>query len=124
MGTKVTAGNRCEAGDHNIRPTHSEKLHGGYISVISKWREHLLDSDQSLVRKLASHINGLVKVGANADFSTRFLVANGTFASKFCYLIQLWGGTEAHLLSDTAEQGNRCCYWGNLLRIVPPQKKR
>ena len=111
MGTKATAGNRCEvalqAGDHTIRPTHSEKLLGGYISENLKWREHLLDSDQSLVRQLTSRINGLVKVGTNADFSTRLLVANGIFASKLCYLIQLWGGTEAYLLSHLQILQNR-----------------
>ena len=36
MGTKATASRRgevaLEAGDHIIRPTHSEKLLGGYIS--------------------------------------------------------------------------------------------
>ena len=90
-----------------IRPTHSEKLLGGYISENLKWREHLLDSDQSLVRQLTSRINGLVKVGTNADFSTRLLVANGIFASKLCYLIQLWGGTEAYLLSHLQILQNR-----------------
>ena len=43
--------------------------------------------------------NGLVKVGTHANFSTRLMVANGIFASKLCYLIQLWGGTEGYLLS-------------------------
>ena len=70
----------------------------GNISENLKWRAHLLDSEQSLVRQLTSRLNGLVKVSKHASFSTRLIVANGIFASKLCYLVQLWGGTEAYLL--------------------------
>ena len=111
IGTKATASRRDEvalrAGDHTIRPTNSEKLLGGCIAENLKWREHLLDSKQSLVRQLTSCINGLVKVGRHASLPTKLMVANGIFLSKLCYLIQLWGGTEAYLLSHLQKLQNR-----------------
>ena len=98
MGTKKTAARRqevsVEADGHTIQPSQSEKLLGGIISEEMKWKEHLLGSDQSLVRQLTSRINGLLKVSSRAPFHTRLMVANGVFMSKLCYLIQLWGGCE------------------------------
>ena len=103
MGTKATAVRRQEvtlqAGVHTITPSRTEKLLGGYISENLKWKEHLVGSEQSLVRQLSSRLNGLVKVSQHASFTTRLMVANGIFLSKLCYLVQLWGGTEAYLLA-------------------------
>ena len=111
MGTKATAARRDEvelqAGEHTIRPTRTEKLLGGNISEDLKWREHLLDNEQSLVRQLTSRINGLVKISHCASFSTRLMVANGIFVSQLCYLIQLWGGAEGYLLSSLQVLQNR-----------------
>ena len=111
MGTKATAARRHEvtlqAGEHTIRPSMTEKLLGGNICENLKWREHLLDNEQSLVRQLTSRINGLVKVSEYASFSTRLMVANGIFVSKLCYLIQLWGGTEGYLLASLQVLQNR-----------------
>ena len=78
----------------------TEKLLGGYICENLKWREHLVGSEQSLARQLTSRLNGLVKVSQHASFTTRLMVANGIFLSKLCYLVQLWGGTEAYLLAQ------------------------
>ena len=111
MGTKATAARRDEvtlqAGEHLIRPTKTERLLGGNICENLKWREHLLDNDQSQVRQLTSRINGLIKVSEYASFSTRLMVANGIFASKLCYLIQLWGGTEGYLIAGLQVLQNR-----------------
>ena len=41
-----------------------------------KWRQHLLDSDQSLVCQLTSRINGLSLISSNSTFATRLMVAN------------------------------------------------
>ena len=35
------------------------------------------------------------------------MVANGVVISKFCYLIQLWGGAEAYLLKSLQVLQNR-----------------
>ena len=102
MGTKKTAARRQEvsvqADGHTIEPSSSEKLLGGVICENMKWKEHLLGSDQSLVRQLTSRMNGLTKVSSRAPFSTKLMVANGIFMSKLCYLIQLWGGCEKYLI--------------------------
>ena len=111
MGTRATAARRAEvvlqAGDHAITQSRTEKLLGGNIAEDLKWREHLLDNEQSLVRQLTSRINGLVMVSQRASFSTRLMAANGIFVSKLCYLIQLWGGTEGYLLSSLQVLQNR-----------------
>ena len=111
MGTKATAANRDEvtlqAGGHTIRPTRTEKLLGGNICEDLKWKEHLQDNEQSLIRQLTSRINGLVKVSHCASFSTRLMVANGIFVSKLCYLIQLWGGADGYLLNSLQVLQNR-----------------
>ena len=97
MGTKKTAARRQEvsvqADGHIIQPSRTEKLLGGVICEDMKWKEHLLGSDQSLVRQLTSHSNGLVMVSSRAPSATRLMVANGIIMSKLCYLIQRWGGT-------------------------------
>ena len=59
----------------------------------------MLDNEQSLARQLTSRINALVKISQLASFSTRLMVANGIFASKLCYLIQLWGGADGYLIA-------------------------
>ena len=104
MGTKATAVRKKEvtlqAGEHIITPSRTEKLLGGNICENLKWREHLVGSEQSLARQLTSRLNGLVKVSQHASFTTRLMVANGIFLSKLCYLVQLWGGTEAYLLAQ------------------------
>ena len=96
MGTKKTAARRQEvtiqADGFTIDPSKTEKLLGGVICEDMKWKEHILGSDQSLVRQLTSRMNGLLKVSSRAPFSTRLMVANGIFISKLCYLIQVWGG--------------------------------
>ena len=104
MGTKSTAARRDEvvlqAGEHVITPASSAKLLGGQISQDLKWRRHLLDGDQSVIKQLNSRVNGLVLISSRADFDTRLMVANGIIVSKLCYLIQLWGGCEGYLLNS------------------------
>ena len=66
MGTKKTAASRNEvslvAGEHIIEHTRTDKLLGDNICEDLKWKEHLLNNEQSVVRQLTSRINGLVKV--------------------------------------------------------------
>ena len=111
MRTKATAAKRGEvklqAGQYTILPSSSEKLIGGQISQDLKWKHHLQDSDQSLVRQLTSRINGLCLISSRVTFATRLMVANGVVISKLCYLIQLWGGAEAYLLKSLQVLQNR-----------------
>ena len=71
MGTKKTAARRNEvslqAGQHKILPTRTEKLLGANICEDLKWKEHLVNNEQSLVRQLTSCMNGLLKVCKRAS---------------------------------------------------------
>ena len=111
MGTKATAAHRAdvmlEAGPHTISPTPTERLLGCQISQDLKWKQHILEGDQSLVKQLTSRINGLCMMSDRASMSTRLMVANGIVMSKLCYLIQLWGGCDGYLLKHLQVLQNR-----------------
>ena len=96
-----------QAGMHNILPSRHEKLLGCNVSENLKWRNHVMDNDQSMIRQLSSRINGLAMISSNADFNTRLMVANGIVMSKLCYMIQLWGGCEEYLLNSLQIQLNK-----------------
>ena len=89
---------RMQAGNHTILPSKQEKLLGCVVSDDLKWRHHILDDEQSMVRQLTSRVNALSMITARGDFKTKLMVANGIVMSKVCYLIQLWGGCEGYLL--------------------------
>ena len=104
MGTRKTAARRQEvtvlADGHTVGPSRVEKLLGGIICEDMKWKQHLIASDQSLIRQLTSRLNGLLKVSTHATVSTKLMVANGIFMSKLCYLVHLWGGCEKYLVKS------------------------
>ena len=111
LGTK---GNRVvreqveiQAGRFTIKPAKTAKLLGCELSDDLKWRHHIRDSDQSLLKQLNSRVNGLSIVSSRADLETRLMVANGLVMSKLCYLIQLWGGCEGYLLHSLQVLQNR-----------------
>ena len=58
MGEKRNLVN-IQADEHNIRPSKQEKLLGCIVSDNLKWRHHILEHEQSLVRQLTSRVNGL-----------------------------------------------------------------
>ena len=87
-----------QAGEHTIKPSESEKLLGAQIHQSLKWKCHIQDSDQSLLRMMTSRVNALRKISANATFQTKLRVANGIVLSKLAYLIPLWGGCEDYLI--------------------------
>ena len=72
------------ANEHSIRHSNQEKLLGCIVSNKLKWRQHLLENEQLMVRQLTSRVNGLVVL-------------------KICYLIQFWGGSEDFLLHSLQE---------------------
>ena len=88
MGTKAMASKRdmvsVQAGNHTIAPTHEEKLLGCQISDNLKWKCHILESGQSMIRQLTSRINGLSLITPRANFTTKLMVANGIVISKLC----------------------------------------
>ena len=129
LGTKKTAAQRHEvevnADGHIILPSRSEKLLGGIVSEDMKWKEHLLNSNHSLVSQLTSRLNGLLKVASRASISTRLMVANGIFMSKLVYLIQLWGNSDKYLLKAIQILQNKAArsvtgktYWTPVRRLL------
>ena len=46
-------------------------------------------------------------LSSRSSLETRLMVANGIVMSKLCYLIQLWGGSEAYLLRPLQVLQNR-----------------
>ena len=96
-----------QADNHTILPSKQEKLLGCIVSDNLKWRKHILENEQSMVRQLTSRINGLTMITSKADFNTKLMVANGLVMSKVCYLIQLWGGCEGYLLHSLQVQLNK-----------------
>ena len=95
------------AGEHLVIPSQTEKLLGCQISEDLKWKQHLLLSDESVIRQLTSRVNGLCLISDKSTFETRLMVANGIILSKLSYLIQLWGGCDDYLLSALQIQQNR-----------------
>ena len=65
-----------------ILPSMTEKLLGGHISQDLKWKQHILDSENSLVRQLTCRIDGLAIMSSRATFMTRLMVANEIVMSK------------------------------------------
>ena len=102
LGTKKMDEKRMRvnmrAGNHTIVISKQEKLLGCMVSTNLKWRNHILDGEQSMVKQLNSRINALSMISTKGDFSTRLMTANGIIVSKICYLIQLWGGFEGYLI--------------------------
>ena len=85
-------------GEELITTSKVEKLLGGFISQNLKWTNHIMLSEESLLKKLGTRLNALRKISKVADFKTRKMLADGLFMSKLVYLIPLWGGCEKFLI--------------------------
>ena len=68
LGTKSMDEKRklvtMQAGNHTIAPSKKEKLLGCMVSDNLKWRHHILDGEQALVKQLTSRVNALSIVHA------------------------------------------------------------
>ena len=69
-------------GQEIIGTSKTEKLLGGLINQNLKWTEHILLSEESLVKKLGTRLNALKQIGKIADFKTRKMFTDGLFMSK------------------------------------------
>ena len=81
-----------------IAPSSVERLLGANIHQDMRWVEHVLDSDESLVKSLNTRLGALKKICHIASFKTRKTIANGIFMSKLIYLMPLWSGCEDYLV--------------------------
>ena len=104
-----------------ISASRSERLLGIQIHESMKWREHILDAEQSLLKSLNTRISALKKIKQVASFKTRLMVANGIFGSKMLYGLQLFGGTEEYLLNSLQVVQNKAARTVTKLNIFTPR---
>ena len=111
MGTKRNSEARktvkIETGTVTIKPDTTEKLLGFQIHETLKFQEHCRDSKKSIFNRLIPRMNALKRLSRNGSFKTRLMVANATVMSIFCYMISVWGGTEAYIISAAQVIQNR-----------------
>ena len=81
-----------------IAPSSVERLLGANVHQEMRWVEHVLDSDESLVKALNKRLGALKKISQIASFKTRKTIANGILMSKLIYLMPLWSGCEDYLV--------------------------
>ena len=78
-----------------------ERLLGLYVHEGMKFREYILDNDQSLLSSLNRRLAGLKKVSlSSSSFKNRLIIANGVFMSKLIYMIPVWSGCDEHWLDS------------------------
>ena len=64
-----------------------------------RWRNHILDSDNSMANSLNKRLGALLKIQKTASFPTRKMIGTGIFMSKLIYLMPLWAGCEDYLVT-------------------------
>ena len=81
-----------------IKPSETERLLGAEVDQKMKWRKHLLDSENSLVKCLNKRVGALKQICQVSSFKTRKMIADGIFISKLIYLMPAWVGCEEYLV--------------------------
>ena len=64
-----------------------ERLIGAQVQQDMRWREHIMDNKESLVKSLNKRIGALKKISPVANFMTRKTLPYGIFMSKLIYLM-------------------------------------
>ena len=96
--TVDTNATRIVTPSSTVEPSSTERLLGAEIHHDMRWREHILDSDNSLVKALNKRLGALRKIQKKASFRSRKMIANGIFMSKLIYLMPLWSGCEEYMV--------------------------
>ena len=96
-----------DTGSVQIQPIPYGKLLGANIHETLKWRQHILGSDNSLIKSLTSRLNALRVKTKNASFKTRLTLANCHFMSIATYLMPVWGGAEKYLIKAVQTMQNK-----------------
>ena len=82
-----------------ITPSVVERLLGAQVHHDMRWKEHILDNQDSLIKCLNKRVGAMRKISKTASFKTRKLIANGIFISKLIYLMPVWMGCEDFLVN-------------------------
>ena len=105
-----------------ITPSSTERLLGAEIHHDMRWREHVLDSENSMVKSLNKRLGALRKIQKTASFKSRKMIATGIFMSKLIYLMPLWSGCEDYLVSALQVIQNKAARSVTKLSIFTPTK--
>ena len=65
-----------------ITPSKVERLLGAQVHQDMKWKEHVLDNDDSLIKSLNKRAGALKKISSSVSFKTRKMTANDSYISK------------------------------------------
>ena len=82
-----------------IVPSIVERLLGAQVRQDMRWREHLMDNKDFLLKSLNQRIGAIKKISKVSSFKTRKMIANGIFMSKLIYLMPVWMGCEEFWVS-------------------------
>ena len=80
-----------------VRPSKVERLLGAHVHEDMRWKEHIMDNEESLLKALNKRQGAMKKVCRVASFKSRIMLANGVFMSKLIYLMPVWAGCEDNL---------------------------
>ena len=105
-----------------IKPSSVEKLLGAQVHQDMRWVEHILGSNEALVKSLNSRLGALKKISKVSSFKTRKAIANGIFMSKLIYLMPLWSGCEDYLVRSLQVVQNKAARVVARLSIFTPTK--
>ena len=106
----------------SISPSTTERLLGAEIHHILGWREHISDSENSMVKSLNKRLGALRKIQKTASFKTRKMIATGIFMSKLIYLMPLWSGCEDYLVRALQVIQNKAARSVSNLSLFTPTK--
>ena len=103
-----------------VTPSAVERLLGAQVHQDMKWKEHILDNDDSLIRSLNRRAGAIKKISSTASFKTRKMVANGIYMSKLIYLMPVWMGCEDYLVNALQVNLNKVARLVTKLDIFTP----
>ena len=127
MGTHrhahLRASVEVDTGPVTKKPAESGRLLGANVTQSLKWKQHLLDGDNSLIATLSKRLNALIKLTSRASFKTRLMLANAIFMSVLNYMIVLWGGSEQNLIKMIQTSQNRAARYVTQQSWYTPTRK-
>jgi hypothetical protein len=103
-----------------VTPSTVERLLGAQVHEDMKWKEHILDNDDSLIRSLNRRLGAIKKISSMASFKTRKMLANGLYMSKLIYLMPVWMGCEDYLINALQVNLNKVARLVTKLDIFTP----
>jgi hypothetical protein len=105
-----------------ISSSSVERLLGAQLHHDMKWKDHILDNDDSLIKSLNTRAGALKKISRSVSFKTRKMIENGIYMSKLIYLLPLWMGCNDYLVEALQVNLNKVARLVTKLDIYNPTK--